>query len=211
MVAATHHQIFFAPDLRLYKQNLKTTSSWFRSFRDVIKYQSTCSWLRWRGDKFPKVIKHPHGQALKGTFIPCGGAVPCGGHASYGFVSAAVASSSTLDVDSEEIEAPWPVLKKYDKYDFWLKFYNQSREMSEAVHSCSLCNGRLSFCTSRSSVFQDSLMQRRVESERDACHLVEMMSISEYLYSLDNPPIQQPVYVRLHVYPSLWRSFLSWM
>ena len=32
------------------------------------------------------------------------------------FVSAAVASSSTLDVDSEEIEAPWPVLKKYDKY-----------------------------------------------------------------------------------------------
>lgn len=59
--------------------------------------------------------------------------------------------------------------------------------MSEAVHSCSLCNGRLSFCTSRSSVFQDSLMQRRVESERDACHLVEMMSISEYLYSLGQP------------------------
>eukprot|EP00434_Breviolum_minutum_P030737 symbB.v1.2.027184.t1/scaffold2771.1/size70997/6 len=57
-------------------------------------------------------------QALKGSFIPCAGAVPVAMRPTV-LVSAAVASSSALDVDSEEIE--------------------------------------------------DSLMQRRIESERDAC------------------------------------------
>ena len=67
--------------------------------------------------------------------------------------------------------------------------------------------------TFRSSVCQDSLMQRRAESDRDASHLVEMMSIST---AWDNRPIQHPVYfvyITLEDLPVMdvgWCRELTW-